>query len=386
MSANENLFRATKHINTFNKDVKGIVIMNIFEIIALKEADVPTGAVVQASPGVNASLYRVTYPPELDKLPDLVQGEERARQKYSDTVDEWNATSKQRQKEERKKNKAEAKRRKLRAKELDALTKEVVANPNGPKATKLFSHSRGLVKRSMFGAGIVGAGAFEDQTLRAFKTYIDNKANLSDTENVDFLERQLDGIMAAQLTLLGPQILSLIVTAVKGGYSAVKGLVTGIRAINLATTAAMAATVVGAIPGLIKWIAVEGALWAVIYLVMKSESAQKALSQIITEYYVGRMHTDLINSGFQGLSSFVDLANRATIDNATVSKVTGDLKKTMGMTQDEVQKAFKDEPGTINKSPDAKDPSGPPDMSQFKNNGVEVDITDPSHPNNQGWN
>lgn len=359
--------------------------MNIYEIIALNEAVVPDGAVVQAMPGVNPSAYRVTYPPELDKLPDIVAGEDAARQRYSDTVDEWNATSKQRQKEERKRNKAEARRRKLRAKELDALVRDVVQNPNGAKATKLFSHSRGLVKRSLFGAGIVGAGAFEDQTLRAFKTYIDNTANLGDEENKFLLDRQLDAIMAAQLTLLTPQVLSLILTAVKGGYGAVKGLMAGIRAINLATTVAMAATVVGAIPGLIKFIAVEGALWAVIYLIMKSEAAQQALSKIITEYYVGRSHTEFINNGFQGLSSFVDIANRATLDNATISKVTGDLQKTMGMTKDEVQKAFRDEPGTVNTSPDAKDPNGPPDMGAFQNNGVKVDITDPSHPNNQGW-
>lgn len=361
--------------------------MNIYEIIALNEAVVPDGAVVQAMPGVNPGAYRVTYPPELDKLPDIVAGEDAARQRYSDTVDEWNATSKQRQKEERKRNKAEARRRKLRAKELDALTRDVVQNPNGPKATKLFSHSRGLVKRSMFGAGIVGAGAFEDQTLRAFKTFIDNKdkGNLSDTENVDLLEAQLDAIMAAQLTLLGPQVLSLIVTAVKGGYGAVKSLMAGVRAFNFASSVAMATTVVGAIPGLIKFIAVEGALWAVIYLIMKSEAAQQALSKIITEYYVGRYHTEFINSGFQGLSSFVDLANRYTLDNATISKVTGDLQKTMGMTKDQVQKAFTDEPGTVNTNPDAKDSDGPPDMGAFQNNGVKVDITDPSHPNNQGW-
>lgn len=357
--------------------------MNIFEIVSAND-NIPLGAIEQAAPGVNSSLYRVTYPDEMGRIPDLVAGEDAATKKYTDEVDKWNASSKQRQKEERQRNKAEAKRKKIRAKEMDALARDVVKNPNGPKATKLFSHSRGLVRRSMFGAGIVGAGVFEDQALRAFKTYIDNPSNLNETDNLSLLEGQLDGIMAAQLTLIGPQVLSLLVTAVKGGYGAVKGVVQGLRAINLASSLAMGATIVGAIPGLIKFIAVEGAIWAVIYLIMKSESAQKAVSKIITEYYVGRMHTDFINSGFQGLSSFVELANRKTIDNATVNKVTGDLQKSMGLSKDEVMKAFKDEPGTVNTNTDAVDPKAPPSMKQWQNNsGTTGNISDPTHPNNK---
>jgi hypothetical protein len=358
--------------------------MNIYEIVALNEVEVPDGAVVQAAPGVNNTYYRVTYPPEMNRLNDVVTGEDAARKQYSDEVDKWNASSKQRQREERKRNKAEAKRRKIRAKELDALAKDVVRNPNGANANNLFKTSRGLVKRSLFGAGIVGAGAFEDQALIAFQNYIDNPAQLADNERQDVLDGQLEGIMAAQLTLLTPQVFSLIRTAVKGGYSAVKGLVKGLRAINLASSLAMGATIVGAIPGLIKFIAVEGAIWAVIYLIMKSESAQKVLSKIITEYYVGRMWTGVINNGFQGLASFVEIANRSTVDNATINRVTGDLQKTMGLSQDEVQKSLANEPGTVNKNPDAIEPGGTPSMKQWQNNDGDVgNISDPSHPNNK---
>ena len=92
----------------------------------------------------------------------------------------------------------------------------------------------------------------------------------------------------------------------------------------------------------------------------------------------------VFNNGFQGLASFVEIANRSTVDNATINRVTGDLQKTMGLSQDEVQKSLANEPGTVNKNPDAIEPGGTPSMKQWQNNDGDVgNISDPSHPNNK---
>ena len=116
MSANENLFRVTKHINTFNKTYK-VVNMNIYEIVALNEIEIPSGAVAQAAPGVNPTYYRVTYPPEMGRLPDVVTGEDAARQRYTQEVDNWNKNSRQRKQELRRENRQRAVNRRERARQ-----------------------------------------------------------------------------------------------------------------------------------------------------------------------------------------------------------------------------------------------------------------------------
>jgi hypothetical protein len=86
-------------------------------------------------------------------------------------------------------------------------------------------------------------------------------------------------VLSSGVITLGAEI---IVRTAKAGTEASIKLVKAIRAWNAGTTAAAAATGVGLLPGIIKFVLVEGAIWAVSYAL-----ASEAVAKSVFKYFVG---------------------------------------------------------------------------------------------------
>lgn len=311
--------------------------MNIYEIIALNEVEIsiPSGAVVQAAPGVNNTYYRVTYPPEMGRLPDVVTGEDAARQRYSQEVDNWNKNSRQRKQELRRENQQQARNRRERAREDRARAKERMSKP-GAEADMRGKWNNFIRPLSRL-AGIVLItneinDTLMDQMMRAYRTYITSPEEdaLEAQQIYTITTHRIFGLWLAQasaVAVLGVR------RAVQLGHAA--KLLSGIRAANLVTS--LAGFFTGPI-SLIKFILIEGAVWAVIWYIKTSENGQKVIAEYLIASTVTGPALAFIADQFQlaanGLESAI--TEYAGLDSATITTALTDLQDTLGMSQADI--------------------------------------------------
>jgi hypothetical protein len=309
--------------------------MNIYEIVALNEIEIPSGAVVQAAPGVNPSMYRVTYPPEMNKIPDLISGEDLARRTYSDKVERWNSSSRQRRQELRRENRERANRAKARAREDRARARERMSKP-GAEADMRGKWNNFIRPLSRLAGVVLITNEINDtlidQMMRAYRTYVTSPEE-------DALEAQqiytitTHRIFGLWLASVNAAAFLAIRRTVQLGQAA--KLLSGIRAANLATS--LAGFFTGPI-SLIKFILIEGAVWAVIWYIKTSENGQK----VIAEYLIASSVTgpalsfiaDMFQLGANGLESAI--TDYAGLDSATITTALTDLQDTLGMSQADI--------------------------------------------------
>ena len=313
--------------------------MNIYEVIALREANVPAGAVVQAMPGVNPSAYRVTYPDELGKLPDVVAGEDAARQRYSDEVDKWNANSKQRKKEEAARNKQQARNRRERAREAKARAK---ADLQGNGATQLKTRGLNFLKPLSRIAGITVLTMelneqLMDQMIRAYRTFANSEGDPIIAEQIYTLTaHRIFGLWISSVSLATAVGIRRMVQL---GRTA--NMIRAIRAANLATSLATFFT--GPL-SIMKFVLVEGAMWAVIWYIKNSEAGQRNVAEFLVSNKITGTVLGYLADGFQlsanGLEKAVN--DYAGLDSDTVTTALGDLKNTLGMSQADIAAATAD--------------------------------------------
>ena len=315
--------------------------MNIYEIVALNEIEIPSGAVAQAAPGVNPTYYRVTYPPEMGRLPDVVTGEDAARQRYTQEVDNWNKNSRQRKQELRRENRQRAVNRRERARQDRARARERMSKP-GAEADMRGRWNNFIRPLSRL-AGIVLItneinDTLMDQMLMAHREWLNSPHDEDTAQQIyTITAHRIFGLWLAQATaaaVLG------IRRAVQLGHAA--KLLSGIRAANLATS--LAGFFTGPI-ALIKFILIEGAVWAVIWYIKTSENGQKVIAEfLIANTVTGpalAKFADMFQIGASGLESA--LTDYAGLDSETISSSLNDLRDTLGMSQADIQRRLRDE-------------------------------------------
>ena len=170
-----------------------------------------------------------------------------------------------------------------------------------------------------------------DQMLMAHREWLNSPHDEDTAQQIyTITAHRIFGLWLAQATaaaVLG------IRRAVQLGHAA--KLLSGIRAANLATS--LAGFFTGPI-ALIKFILIEGAVWAVIWYIKTSENGQK----VIAEYLIASSVTgpalsfiaDMFQLGANGLESAI--TDYAGLDSATITTALTDLQDTLGMSQADI--------------------------------------------------
>jgi hypothetical protein len=132
-------------------------------------------------------------------------------------------------------------------------------------------------------------------------------------------------VLSSGVITLGAEI---IVRAAKAGTEASVKLVKAIRAWNAGTTAAAAATGVGLLPGVIKFVLVEGAIWAVSYAL-----ASEAVAKSVFKYFVGSSYDESIKLLYQSanLGQAVGSGIANIVGDDETKAAWRDVKNAMGM-------------------------------------------------------
>lgn len=132
-------------------------------------------------------------------------------------------------------------------------------------------------------------------------------------------------VLSSAIIPLGAE---LIVRSAKAGIKGTSNLVKSIRAANTGTTVAAAATGVGLLPGVIKFILVEGAIWAVSYAL-----ASEAVAKTVFKYFVGSSYDASIQLLYQsanlGQAAGSGIAN--LVGDAETKAAWRDVKNAMKM-------------------------------------------------------
>jgi hypothetical protein len=116
-------------------------------------------------------------------------------------------------------------------------------------------------------------------------------------------------VLSSGVITLGAEI---IVRTAKAGTEASAKLIKSIRSANAASTAAAAVTGVGLLPGIIKFVLVEGAIWAVSYAL-----ASEAVAKSVFKYFVGSSYDASIQLLYQS-------ANLGQAVGSGIANIVGD--------------------------------------------------------------
>jgi hypothetical protein len=144
------------------------------------------------------------------------------------------------------------------------------------------------------------------------------------------LSRAAFGQWAASSALV-PAVVQGIVSAAKLGAAGIKSIVSSIRSWNVATTAASAATGPGFIAGVVKFIAVEGAIYAVIWALQREAVAKTVFLKILEDEYSTVLEGLIFAAGTTDVVANIPIAgyNLVAPDTAKVAYV--DVQKAVDM-------------------------------------------------------
>jgi hypothetical protein len=293
--------------------------MNIFEIVSLNEN-------VERVPGQN--MWRVIYPDEMGRTPDIMPTQEKAQARYDQEVERWRSTSAERQRQEREANQQRARNARERAKEAAQRAKRDTETPQARRETRQRWLRRFSRISRIGGAGglvVVSSQMWEtamDQMMRNYRSYatgaygdisLNANGELNNPLEADLAfqsysiaQERYFGAWAATVVLPALIIeLRLLFATVRQGMRFIRW----IRGINIATTAATAAGGPTIVAGIIKFILVEGAMWAVLLYLMNSESARRWIANIVVTNWLGAQiseaATDILQLHANALSGIV---------------------------------------------------------------------------------
>jgi len=325
--------------------------MNVFEIVSLKEA-----MGVERVPGQN--MWRVIYPTEMNRIPDIMPTQEKAQARYDQEVERWNNSSKDRQRQEREQNKQRARNERERAKQLAQQAKADKANdPNlqRRKARWLRAVSRAL---TFGGIVVVSASVWErcvDLMMRNYRSYMNGAYGNIDMENGEFVNEA--EALAAQTayhaineraygtwcaTIVIPLVIAEFRVAL-GTWSKAKRLLRWARSANLASSVAMGVGgPVGIAAGIAKWIIFEGIIWAVIYAIWTSDYVKDTFASWVSTSWLGGQLAPLMADIMQIHGNFIESALEKSDewvgwDTSYLQNAAGDVRSAVGMDDTEVE-------------------------------------------------
>ena len=318
--------------------------MNVFEIVSLKEATVPAGAVEAL--GYPPGMYRVTYPAEMNRIPDVVTGQDAAEARYRNEVERWNNSSADRRREERERNREQQRRQKEREREDKRRAKAQANTPE--KRQQLKDQWKRRLRRGRFvafAAGTLGLAwtVYDeaiDQSVDAYGSYANDQINYE-----TYLGIQKNIWETFAFTLVLPQLITLVRAAVMAGSAAARRFMTGIRAANLSSSVAMSTTgPIGIALGVVKYLLVEAFMWAAIYLITSSEKVQQTLAKWMVTGILGDIGEKSAEILATEAGFLEEIANDVmNLDIQLLRDAESDVQNVMGMSQKEIQARYQQE-------------------------------------------
>lgn len=314
--------------------------MNIFEIISLNEN-------IERVPGQN--LWRVIYPDDMDRVPDILPTQEKAQARYDQEVEQWNNSSRQRRQQEREANRQRARNQRDRERQAREQARRQTGTPQQRNELKSrlarnISRSRKIIRL----AGVLGVSyaSYQEAADNMVDAYGSFAAGDIDLATYEAMQRRYFGQWA--MTLVIPQLLVAIRASVATIRAAIRYL-TPIRAANLTSSVAMAAGgPVGILLGIIKFVLIEGGIWAAAYLLTTSERVQNALAKyLVTSVILGAV-ADASTSILQMEARWMDyvINDLADFDAQSLRAAAQDIDQIAGLDDESIQQRYQDEIGS----------------------------------------
>jgi len=329
--------------------------MNIFEIVSLNEN-------VERVPGQN--MWRIIYPEEMGRTPDIMPTQEKAQAKYDQEVERWRSSSAERQRQERDANRQRARNQRERDKEAARRAKQDTQTSQARRETRQRWTRQFARIRTIGGAGgfvIVSTQMWEtamDQMMRNYRSYANGAygdISLNDQGEPNNpleagLARQAYELAQARFlgawcaTVVAPQVYFGIRAIVALGVAGVRRFVRLIRGANVASTVASAAAgPPGIVLGIIKFILVEGFMWAAIGLLLNNQAAQRSLANWIATSYFGNLLADRATNILQLEANIAAdileyISDAANWDTEELQGTLRNMEELSGLSDDEAKR------------------------------------------------
>ena len=315
--------------------------MNIFEIVSLNEN-------IERVPAV-PGMYRVIYPDEMGRVPDIVQGQEAAQRKYDTEVDKWNSLSDERKRAERERQRIQDRNNKERAREARERERQKTDTP--AKRTQFANGWKRAIRRATASVSFLSAITLSDEVydqmldraIEVHGTYVEGGFSNNEFENGVLYEQAMRQVVGTWAIARAYADFRTAIFAILLGSSAIR-FFRGVRAANTASTLASAFTGPGFLVGLIKWLVIEGGVWAAIYLLKTSEEARDFFARwIFTSFWwpafasASASYLELRAGVFDAVVN--DLMN---MDSASIRQAAQDYRSAADMSPEDLQTAYQD--------------------------------------------
>lgn len=328
--------------------------MNIFEIVNLREN-------IERVPG-QTNMWRIIYPDEMGRIPDIMPTEEKAQAKYDQEVERWRSSSADRQRQEREANRTRARNERERAKQLAQQAKaDKESDPNLQR--RKVRWMRVLQRTLKFGGiVIVSAAVWErcvDVMMRNYRSYMTGAYGNIDIENGEFVNES--EALAAQAayhaineraygTWCATIVIPLVIAefrAVLATWRGAKRVLRWARSANLASSVAMSVGgPVGIAAGVVKWLIVEGLIWAVLYAIWTSDYIKDTFASWVATSWLAGQLAPLMADIMQIHGNFIEQALEKSDewvgwDSSYLQNAAGDIRSTVGMDDSELEQAVR---------------------------------------------
>ena len=349
MSDSENLFRVTKHINTFiiNKDCS----MRVYDIIKLKEAlDIRSvsggfeifdtengrrapGTIIYPDEGsaettrdriragtrpsngstVGPAATRGT-PPELDDLNPRQQRQLRR----SGSITIGGETFTKQEVDAHTERQRLNRNRSTRDADASRGTPQTTAGSDGTNVRSTFREKFRAVRRSLGTAGgIVLTVAMWNEIEETMAALYQAHANGQISNRQDY-ERAVASAFGAWVAVAAPAAISVLST---GG----RAIVAALRRLNMASSVAMlAGGPLGVFAGVLKFVIWEAGTWVAAYYISNSEWAQKAVASMIFSR-IGQTLFPIMDLGAQAVANVDNIIDR--VINPDTSQTAADREE-----------------------------------------------------------